>query len=74
MERKEAKLQGMVTLNSCKVNYLIVITVQSITVTRSTSSKKTGVESHDHDMVGNGESGMKGGQVTRNGNFEFMHS
>ena len=72
MERKEAKLQGMVTLNSCKVNYLIVIAVQSITVTRSTSSKKTGVESRDPGMVGNGESGTKGGQVTRNGNFEFM--
>ena len=43
----------MVTLNSCIVNYLIVIAVQFITVTRSTSSKKTGVESHDPDVVGN---------------------
>ena len=72
MEQKEAKLQGMVTLNSCNVNCLIVIAVQFITVTRSTSSKKTGVESRDPGMVGNGESGTKGGQVTRNGNFEFM--
>ena len=42
------------------------------TVTRLTSSKKTAVESHDPDMVGNGESRRKGAQVTRNGNFEFM--